>query len=287
MSALNTRLKESDKDETIRALNQVLDNLPKFWQMPVRDRNKWIRLYNSKFPQEIFDAMDICQAWGYTPSTYEANGIRFVIDHEAKYYSANIRLDWLPPPPGRPLSRQPLRWTNEIRQNKKICVDVRTPLTNDTARVAPAMWLSVPEMHKYLGVEDTEHFMEWIVSTADMRLELKEAVQTIAQIMEMAKTAGQVKRMVPDLLQYLPPKLQLAYKDQVRASSLPFEWASYNKPRVERLLIALGKGHLLAGMGKEGQKDWTASSIEDWVWGAEVTVSHAREHDIVNDYEQI
>jgi hypothetical protein len=272
MSVLNTRLKESDREQTIRVLNGVLDNVPKFWQMPVRDRNKWIRLYNSRFPQEIFDAIDVCKGWGYTASTYVATGVRFVIEHETKYYSACIRLDWLPASPGRPL-RQPIRMTKELRQDKTRCIDVRTPLSNNTSSVTPAIWCNKDELHEYLGPEDIELFLEWLLSTAAMRTELTEAVKTISDVMTMAKTAGQVKRMVPDLLQYLPPQLRKAYQDQIRASSLPFEWAPYNKPRVDRLLTALGKGHLLAGMAKETQKDWAASSLDAIVWGAEVSLS--------------
>ena len=268
MAVLNTRLKESDREATSKSLNSTLNNIVRFWEQPIRDKNVWARLWNSKFPPALFDAMKVCNVYGYTPNTYEASAIRVVVQHGGKHYSSQIMLNWMP---GELSVRKPVRMTTQMRASNPHVLEVRQRIGHNASSVVHGILVSPADYENFLG-EHTETFLEWITSTAKLRIELIEAKQTIDNLLSMAKTAGQIKRMVPDLLQYLPVDLRKAYRDQVRASSLPFEWAPYPRDRVERLLTALGKGHLLAGMGKEHQSGWEVGGLDNVMWGAEVTV---------------
>jgi hypothetical protein len=81
--------------------------------------------------------------------------------------------------------------------------------------------------------------------------------------------------MVPDLLQYLPLGLRQAYEQQMRASSLPFEWAPYPKANVERMILTVSKGHLLANMAKPGQENHLVSNLDHLMWGRDCDVAVA------------
>ena len=108
-------------------------------------------------------------------------------------------------------------------------------------------WITISEINEAIGRERASAFLEWghnagLVSGAHI-----EALGTIDAILQQA-TVGQIKRMVPEIVQYCTPAQQL--NEQVRRSPFPEDWASYDKSRVQRLLDALAKGHLVSGLGK-------------------------------------
>jgi Zn-dependent M32 family carboxypeptidase len=133
------------------------------------------------------------------------------------------------------------------------------------------MPLQLQYIEDHLGAEGTQAFIEWAVHTAQLRDEITEAVQVINDVFDMAKTAGQVKRMVPELLQYLPFKLRSAYEEQKRASSMPFEWAPYDKSKVERMITTVSKGHLLSNMAKQCQSGYHVNQIGSITWATYAT----------------
>ena len=82
--------------------------------------------------------------------------------------------------------------------------------------------------------------------------------------MNMALTAGQLKRMVPDLLKYLPDDKRDMLHQQVRASTLPFEWAAYDRDRVERAITYIAKCHMLRGIGKSVRQNFERNEFTTW-----------------------
>ena len=50
MTVLNTRLKESDREQSINSLHTILDRVVQTIQMPVQDGCLWANLWNSKVP---------------------------------------------------------------------------------------------------------------------------------------------------------------------------------------------------------------------------------------------
>ncbi len=95
-----------------------------------------------------------------------------------------------------------------------------------------------------LGVE-YDKFVNWVEQMAPLVGEVERAWKTVGEILEMASTAGQLKGMVPELVQYLPPARQEFLRGQLKASSLPYEWASYDRPAVRAMLLTMSKCYLL------------------------------------------
>lgn len=254
---VTTRLNSADRQNTVESLHGVLSNIVRFVEMPVRDRHKMVNLWHGQFPRELFEAMDVLKKLGYGPSHSGSPNYRVAMEIEGEVYTALIRTEELPFEGEVPM--EPMRMSPNI--------------SNATTRVvghAPSSYratvLHLEYVEKHLGAADTAAFVEWMIHTAKLREEILDAATVITDIFDMAKTAGQIKRMVPDLLQYLPASLRQAYDEQKRASTMPFEWAPYDKGRVERMILAVSKGHLLANMAKPGRENFSFGTLDAIMW---------------------
>ena len=86
---------------------------------------------------------------------------------------------------------------------------------------------------------------DWARPAGQLVMEMHEAWQTVQQLVNMASTAGQIKRMVPELLNYLPKDKAEELRAQKRSSSIPYEWSAYDRRRVQRMLFCAAKCYLL------------------------------------------
>jgi hypothetical protein len=76
----------------------------------------------------------------------------------------------------------------------------------------------------------------------------------VDEILSMVKTAGQLARMVPDMIPYLSPQAQQEIAGQKRASQLPYEWAAYPRDKVDAAMVTLAKCHLVRGLVDDSSK---------------------------------
>lgn len=255
-----TRLNNVDRSNTIQSLHGVLNNIVRFVEMPVRDRHKMVNLWHGKFPRELFQAIDTLHSLGYGPTHSGGANYRVALEVEGEVYAALIRTEELPFE-GAAAPMQPMRMSPEIAKDMTRMVRIGSNVQHRP------LVLNLEYMEEHLGAADTNTFVEWVVHTAKLREEIIDASQVINDVFEMAKTAGQIKRMVPDLLQYLPLGLRQAYEEQKRASTMPFEWAPYDKSRVERMILTVSKGHLLANMAKPGRENIQIGALDSLMWG--------------------
>lgn len=114
----------------------------------------------------------------------------------------------------------------------------------------------------------------WMIRCTELRAEIDNASAQLHQILRMANTAGQLRRMVPDLLRYLPSEYTIAASTQERRSSLPSHWASTPREPIHAALSTLAKAALLEppkqGTGpNEGW--WEARSIISTNWAFKPT----------------
>ncbi len=172
------------------------------------------------------------------------------------------------------------RGTNAVRMSGEMTglpdMHARVKYDDGTSRkLTDAMPLHLSYLRQHLDQAELDSLVEYLRHTAEMRLEINNAVKVIGDVFSMAKTAGQIKRMVPELLQYLPAGLRAAYDEQKRASSMPFEWAPYPKSDVERMILTISKGHLLTNMAKPGQENWTFEMLDRISWGAYADIAVA------------
>jgi hypothetical protein len=106
---------------------------------------------------------------------------------------------------------------------------------------------SAPLMLEYL-IKDSglrERMVGWFDNCDRMARRIPTAYQTLKSIMEMVTTPGQLTRMAPDLLRYLPSEYESRAAKQKRRSSIPNAWYSLDRAAVQDAIDLLGMCYLL------------------------------------------
>lgn len=93
--------------------------------------------------------------------------------------------------------------------------------------------------------EAGERFIQWIDDLASAEALAAETRDIAETILEMANTAGQLTRMVPELKPFLAAKAMGAVGAQQTSSRLPPAWAAFDRERLNRTMNFLTKCSLL------------------------------------------
>lgn len=96
-----------------------------------------------------------------------------------------------------------------------------------------------------LWPDDPESFELWVENAAMLRTEVWEAREVLNKVIAMASTAGQLQRMAPDLMRYLPSDYQKAAAKQQRRSQLHADWATTDRAKVREAITVVAKAYLL------------------------------------------
>lgn len=113
------------------------------------------------------------------------------------------------------------------------------------------------ECVRRIGQARFDEFLAWAEAADSMSREIAVALSVVDEILTMTKTAGQLARMIPDMVPYLSPEMQQEVASQKRASQLPYEWAAYPRDKVDAALITLGKCHLVKDLVDDSSKHIT------------------------------
>jgi hypothetical protein len=115
-------------------------------------------------------------------------------------------------------------------------------------------WPVIDDPAAFFGVH-AAGVLDWMRTSLEDAREVHNARKVLIEdLLEMCVTAGQMRRMVPELLKYLPADKVQCLHNQVRASSLPYDWAAYPREDVERATTYMAKCHMLAGLGNNGRQ---------------------------------
>jgi hypothetical protein len=107
-------------------------------------------------------------------------------------------------------------------------------------------WYAItPELFRESFGARAAEMLEWGINRAKLYSEAHAAWGVTNEILEMTSTAGQIKRMVPEMLDYLPKAKATALREQKRASSVPYQWGAYDRRKVRSMLLAMSKAHLM------------------------------------------
>lgn len=93
--------------------------------------------------------------------------------------------------------------------------------------------------------DHTHPLIEWASNYAQLVFECKQAWATCQEIIKLVKTAGQIRRMVPEMVQFLSPPRRAVVATQTRSSALHYDWAAYDRKRVFAMLQAMSKCWLM------------------------------------------
>src|SRR4051812_26098528 len=110
------------------------------------------------------------------------------------------------------------------------------------------------ECIRRMGQARFDELVAWAEAADAMSREVAIALSVVDEILSMVKTAGQLARMVPDMIPYLSPQAQQEIAGQKRASQLPYEWAAYPRDKVDAAMVTLAKCHLVRGLVDDSSK---------------------------------
>jgi hypothetical protein len=113
-----------------------------------------------------------------------------------------------------------------------------------SSKTQPYGDVSTAELELAFG-EHGKPLLDWGWQYATLVNECFTAWDTAAEIIEMTSTAGQLRRMVPEMLQYLPDEKRTVLERQVRSSAIPHEWTYYDRRRVRDMLTTMAKCWLM------------------------------------------
>jgi hypothetical protein len=233
---MSTRLSKEDLANAQAKLLSVLDYGIKFLECPISDEDKGI-FWHKGFPDDLLDAYTTLNEHGvgveYSATT---RAIGFVVPKDTTTAYA-IRLCMVESQRGF------FTITHKMMEQWP-----KTKLKDDQYTEWPV--LTRETITERLGEPTAAALLEWVEACAIMDDEIFNAQYVIEEIFAMIKTAGQLKRMIPDLLQYLPEDARNALDEQKRTSQVPFEWAAYDRGKVERMLDTFHKCSLLKGLEK-------------------------------------
>lgn len=258
-----TRLSEHDRNVTVDSLKDVIANIVRFVDCPIKKGGPILHLWNNKFPRELVEARKTVQKYNIAVGGV-SDMMRFAVPLGGdRVLTARLRMTELVEIDGLDV---PLE-LKLLKANPELCRNVIVPQEGQVNHNYYAMPVTPDEIKHALGNDEGAAYLEWMQQSADLYTEITDAGRVLDDLFGMIKTAGQVKRMVPDLLQYLPVAQRAAFEDQKRASTVPFEWAPYDKSAVERMLVTLSKGHLLAGMAKPHRTQYRFQHLDSITWG--------------------
>jgi hypothetical protein len=246
-----TRLSKADIEVSLKALTDVLDNLVKYPQCPI-SKDQAFAIHRTAYPDKLCSALEVLEKYGTCP-VYSCLTAQTSLLYEGAEGPLAARVD---------MGRTAMKLLESFMVEKPYNFSIVK------IRESRSWYLRVNDasLSAILGQELTESFVDWMKTCAIFSREYQEAHQVIHDIFGMINTAGQLKRMCPDLMRYLPTENRKAFESQKRASSIPFEWTPYPKAQVEAMLITMGKAYLFSGMAKPGQERFKWETVNDLNW---------------------
>ena len=267
--ANSTRLTYLGRDQAISELNGLLDNVVKFIETPFNDPIPVSLMWNSMFPKPYVEALKALHKYQveFRYGSVYTGGIGFGFDApDRKTYFVKVNMTYMKITGLSELMEAATGLPSVLTLNSRVSEEMRLHKVKRLSGSAIALHVPVETMVEYLGQHKCDEVIQWARDTAVLYDELKSAQKVVKDVFTMAKTAGQVKRMVPELLQYLPLAQRQAFEEQKRSSTLPFEWAAYPKDAVDKMTITVSKGHLLANMGKTSSNEHTVDELDNITW---------------------
>lgn len=118
-------------------------------------------------------------------------------------------------------------------------------------------------LERRIGRDAMHALFEWIRNAWIYDRRFDEDLSTLKELLKMAQTPGHLKRMLPDVVDYMDPQDRRVLLQQTRASSMPFAWAAFDRDKVNQLATNMARCKLLP---EDSPWNWTARSNLVCTW---------------------
>lgn len=215
------------KVTTVDGLTAMLSKFPGTIPCPL-SKPDFVKLYMSAFPSQLLDEIRDVHAAGYelTYNNYVPVATLIIDKPDDPLGFWHIQHSALE----KRLPKFPRHDRNTMRQyvgkHRNIVLFCRDDLVN-------------------LFGEKSDDILAWCNERAIMDAQAREAITVVDQLFTMASTAGQLHRMVPELMHYMGDAYKRQVAEQTKRSPLPDKWSSFDRYAVQRTLITIAKAHLM------------------------------------------
>lgn len=230
-----TAMSHSDKNDFTRKIGALCNGAMRFMKCPV-ELSTLVDAHNRLVPKELIDAVDTAHRYGVYISSQHTDSWDYLFE------LGGDRAMWLRvyTPESNALRVIPPVSVQKYKKVVTLGKDVICGRDAAKHRVTPL------EVYKPgMTEEQFQSLIDWGEQVVDLEREVAQVVFTFNEILKMASTIGQLKRMVPEIVNYAPTGLRTALQDMKAQSALPAEWGPYDKSRVVSMLGSLAKFHLL------------------------------------------
>lgn len=238
---MSTKLNKDSMEKMKKELAELLNCGLRFTKLKMTNEEMG-EFWHAGFPDELLDAYSVLAKHGVGIEYHAVSssvGFAIPIDTNTAY---SLRLTI----PGN--NGGFINYTREMAKSlPKISLDA-----GGTAEDWPV--IDATECIRRMGQAKFDEFLSWADAADSMSREVAVALSVVDEILSMVKTAGQLARMVPDMIPYLSPEMQQEIASQKRASQLPYEWAAYPRDKVDAAMITLAKCHLVKGLVADDSK---------------------------------
>lgn len=177
------------------------------------DEEERQRLWHGMLAPELVNSFEVLERFGHNTNVFRTFALRFDTLLQGESYCINF---WNP---------------GEYRLIAE---------HQDAYRSAERIVAAFPR-----PVEDWPAFVQWVQNTGCVERDFTAALEALESILGFCNTIGQLTRAVPELAQYLSTEKREILQGQKRASNMPFEWATFDRKRVDTLQFAMAKAHLM------------------------------------------
>lgn len=233
---MSTRLGVIDKERILEDLGKLYGRMYKLMPCPIEQENL-PSLFNNLIPKNFRTIAAHLIENKYDVDAWFSSNVSLYADLHGNRYKVQLAN----------FSNTPRTYHDDPAKTfaSKLSRSFMNPpgCLNNTHVNPPAY--SYEQLAEAFGAE-FKVFEDWVVNFGTLHSEVAEAWVCMNEIVKMITTAGQLRRMIPDLIQYLPKERAEALGKQVRASSLPYDWSAYDRSKVQRMLDATSKCYLIS-----------------------------------------
>jgi hypothetical protein len=237
-------MSQSDRNDFTRKIGALCNGAMRFMKCPV-ELSTLVDAHNRLVPRELTDAMETVKRYGV--GMYSTHNSSW----EYLFELGGDRAMWLRV--HTPESSALLTFPTVCMTEWKVATLDKDVICGRHAakhRVIP-LEIYKPGMTE----EQFQSLVDWGTQIVDLEREVAQVVFTFDEILKMASTIGQLKRMVPEIVNYAPKHLRMALMDAKAQSALPSEWGPYDKTKVVYLLQSLAKFHLLYSINPDEREE--------------------------------
>ncbi len=242
---MSTKLNRESIDKMKRELAVLLNCGLRYTKLNMTNEEMG-EFWHAGLPDELLDAYSVLAKHGVGIEYHAVSssvGFALPIDSNTAY---TVRLTV----PGN--NGGFINYTREMAKNLPKC-------SLDAGGTVAEDWPVIDSIEciRRMGQARFDEFLAWAIAADAMSREVATALSVVDEILGMVKTAGQLARMVPDMVNYLSTEMQQEVASQKRASQLPYEWAAYPRDKVDAAMTTLAKCHLIKGLVGEDSKHVT------------------------------